>query len=156
MSSVATAGQYRRGLARREPTMAMMAFINLPVKDLTKAREFFETVGFAFDDQFTDENATRMIVNDETSVMLAVEPFFRGFIAPQAVADTSTSREVVVGLSAESREHVDELTDKALAAGAQSLGEPQDDGFMYMRGFRDLDGHQWSFIYMDMSAIPAA
>jgi predicted lactoylglutathione lyase len=59
-----------------------------------------------------------------------------------------------VGLSAESREQVDDLTGKALAAGGESLGEPEDDGFMYMQGFRDLDGHQWSFIYMDMSAIP--
>jgi predicted lactoylglutathione lyase len=58
-----------------------------------------------------------------------------------------------VGLSAESREQVDDLTDKALAAGAQALGEPQDDGFMYMRGFSDLDGHQWSFVYMDMAAV---
>ena len=60
---------------------------------------------------------------------------------------------MVVGLSAESREQVDDLVGKALAAGAQDLGEAQDDGFMYMRGFRDLDGHQWSFIHMDMSAI---
>ena len=90
------------------------------------------------------------------SVMLAVEPFVKGFIEPQEVADTSTSREVVVGLSAESREHVDELAETVLAAGAQALGEPEDQGSMYMRGFRDLDGHQWSFIYMDMSAIPAA
>lgn len=134
--------------------MAMQTFINLPVKDLGKAREFFKTVGFSFDDVFTDENATRMIVSDETSVMLVVEPFFRSFIEPNAITDTSTSREVIVGLSAESREQVDELAEKALAAGAQALGEPDDQGFMYMRGFHDLDGHQWSFIYMDMSAIP--
>ena len=94
-----------------------------------------------------------MIISDDTSVMLVVKPFFEGFIEPQAVADTSKDREVIVGLSAESREQVDELADKALAAGGQALGEPQDDGFMYMRGFRDLDGHQWSFIYMDMSAF---
>jgi uncharacterized protein len=133
--------------------MATLTFINLPVKDLSRSTEFFERVGFSFDPQFTDENATRMIVSDETSVMLAVEPFFEGFIEPQKIADTSTSREVVLGLSAESREQVDELADKAVAAGAQPLGEPEDQGFMYMRGFRDLDGHQWSFIYMDMSAI---
>ena len=132
----------------------MQTFINLPVKDLTKATDFFAAIGFSFDEQFTDENATRMIISDETSVMLAVEPFFQGFIAPQDVADTSASREVVVGLSADSREQVDELTGKAVTAGAEALGEAQDDGFMYMRGFRDLDGHQWSFIYMDMSAIP--
>jgi uncharacterized protein len=61
---------------------------------------------------------------------------------------------VIVGLSTDSRQEVDDLTDRALAAGAQSLGDAQDDGFMYMRGFRDLDGHQWSFIFMDLSAIP--
>jgi predicted lactoylglutathione lyase len=130
-----------------------MTFINLPVKDLAKSTEFFTKLGFSFDPMFTDENATRMIVSDDTSVMLAVETFFKGFIEPQDIADTSTTREVLVGLSAESREEVDELADTALAAGAEGLGEPEDDGFMYMRGFRDLDGHQWSFIYMDMSAV---
>jgi uncharacterized protein len=134
--------------------MSMQTFINLPVKDLTKSTKFFTQLGFSFDEQFTDENATRMIVSDETSVMLAVEPFFKGFIAPQDIADTSKNREVIVGLSAESREQVDDLTDRALAAGGQALGDPEDEGFMYMRGFCDLDGHQWSFIYMDMSAIP--
>jgi uncharacterized protein len=133
--------------------MAMMTFINLPVSDLAKATEFFSALGFSFDPQFTDENATRMIVSDDSSVMLVAEPFFKEFITPQDIADTSTSREVIVGLSAESREQVDDLTDKALAAGAQALGEPQDDGFMYMRGFSDLDGHQWSFVYMDMAAV---
>jgi uncharacterized protein len=132
----------------------MMTFINLPVKDLPRTTEFFSALGFEFDPEFTDENATRMIISDDTSAMLVVEPFFQGFIAPQEIADTSKSREVIVGLSAESREQVDELTEKALAAGADELGEPEDQGFMYMRGFRDLDGHQWSFIYMDLSAIP--
>ncbi len=134
--------------------MSMQTFVNLPVKDLAKATEFFTKLGFSFDEQFTDENATRMIISDDTSVMLAVEPLFEGFIAPQEIVDTSKSREVIVGLSTEHREQVDDLADKALAAGGQALGEPQDDGFMYMRGFRDLDGHQWSFIHMDMSAIP--
>jgi predicted lactoylglutathione lyase len=135
--------------------MSRMTFINLPVKDLAKATEFFTKLGFSFDPMFTDDNATRMIINDETSAMLVTEPFFKGFIEPQDIADTAKSREVLVGLSAESREEVDELSDNALAAGAQGLGEPEDDGFMYMRGFRDLDGHQWSFIYMDMAAVTA-
>ena len=132
----------------------MQTFINLPVKDLPKAKKFFGALGFSFDEQFSDENASRMIVSDETSVMLVVEPFFQGFIAPLEITDTSRAREVIVGLSAESREQVDDLTDKALGAGARALGEPDDQGFMYMRGFRDLDGHQWSFIHMDLSAVP--
>jgi predicted lactoylglutathione lyase len=135
--------------------MSRMTFINLPVKDLAKSTDFFTKLGFSFDPMFTDENATRMIISDDTSVMLAVEPFFKGFIEPQEIADTAKSREVLVGLSAESREQVDDLADTALAAGAQGLGDAEDDGFMYMRGFRDLDGHQWSFIYMDMSAVEA-
>jgi predicted lactoylglutathione lyase len=94
-----------------------------------------------------------MVISDQTSVILAVEPFFQGFITPQVITDTSRSREVIVGVSTESRKQVDDLVGTALAAGAHDLGESQDDGFMYMRGFRDLDGHQWSFIYLDMSAV---
>ena len=133
--------------------MSRTTFINLPVRDLAKATAFFTKLGFSFDAVFTDENATRMIISDDASVMLVTEPFFTGFIDPQDIVDTSKSREVIVGLSAESREQVDDLTDKALAAGAEVLGDAEDDGFMYMRGFLDLDGHQWSFIYMDMSAV---
>jgi predicted lactoylglutathione lyase len=133
--------------------MGRMTFINLPVRDLAASTAFFAAVGFAFDPVFTDENATRMIISDETSAMLMTEPFFEAFVAPQDVADTSAVREVIVGLSADSRAEVDELTERAIAAGARSLGDPQDQGVMYMRGFRDLDGHQWSFIHMDMSAL---
>ena len=134
--------------------MAMQTFVNLPVKDLARATEFFSKIGFSFDPVFTDERATRMIVSDDTSVMLCAEPAFKEFVSPHSIADTSKAQEVLVGLSAESRAEVDERAAKALAAGAEGFGEPEDDGFMYMRGFRDLDGHQWSFIHMDMSAIP--
>ena len=133
--------------------MSRNTFINLPVKDLARTTRFFNAVGFSFNQQFTNEDATCMIISDETYAMLVVEPFFKGF-TQQDITDTSTSREVIVGLSAESKQEVDERVDKALAAGGQSLGDAQDDGVMYMRGFRDPDGHQWSFIHMDMPAIP--
>src|SRR5688500_7303783 len=113
--------------------MGMMTFINLPVKDLARSTEFFRQLGFSFDEQFTDETGTRMIIRVETSAMLIAEPSFEGFIAPQGIADTSTTKGVIVGLSAESREQVDDLADKAVAAGAKSLGDPDDQGFMYMR-----------------------
>ncbi|MGH3345053.1 MAG: VOC family protein [Carbonactinosporaceae bacterium] len=131
----------------------MKTFVNLPVQDLARTTEFFTKIGFSFNKQFTDENATCMIISADAYAMLLVEPFFTGF-TQQDITDTSKNREVIVGLSTESRQQVDDLTDKALAAGAQALGEPEDQDFMYMRGFRDLDGHQWSFLYMDMSAIP--
>ena len=57
---------------------------------------------------------------------------------------------MIVGLSTENREQVNDLVERAVAGGAPSMGEAQDGGFMYMRGFRDLDGHQWSFLHMDM------
>ncbi len=127
----------------------MMTFINLPVKDLAKTVEFFTTLGFSFNQQFSDENTTCMVLSDDAYVMLHVEPVFKSF-TQQDVTDTSTSREVIVGLSAETREQVDDLVDKAVGGGGHALGEPVDDGFMYMRAFQDLDGHQWSFIHMNM------
>jgi uncharacterized protein len=140
-------------VSRRESAMSRNTFINLPVKDLARTTRFFNEVGFSFNQQFTNEDATCMIISDETYAMLVVEPFFKGF-TQQDITDTSSSREVIVGLSAESKQEVDQRVDKAVAAGGESLGDAQDDGVMYMRGFRDLDGHQWSFIHMDMSAIP--
>jgi predicted lactoylglutathione lyase len=142
------------GEQRREFMMPMMTFVNLPVKDLARTTEFFTKLGFSFDRQTTDEKSTRMIISDDTSVMLQVEPFFKEFITPQEIVDTSRNREVIIGLSAENREQVDDLANKAVAAGAESLGDAVDQRTMYMRGFRDLDGHQWSFIHMDLSAIP--
>jgi predicted lactoylglutathione lyase len=133
--------------------MPTKTFINLPVKDLAKATDFFTRLGFSFNEQFGDENTACMVISDDSYAMLHVEPTFKEY-TKQDVTDTSTSREVIVGLSAESRQEVDDLVDKALAAGGQAFGGPEDQGFMYMRAFRDLDGHQWSSIYMDMSAIP--
>jgi uncharacterized protein len=150
MSSAARAGLLGETVLPREGS-APDADVHQPAREGPgQGPEFFRSIGFAFDEVFTDENATRMIVSDETSVMLAVEPFFQGFIQPQDIADTSRSREVVLGLSAESREQVDELAGKAVAAGGEALGGAIDEGPMYMRGFRDLDGHQWSFIYMEL------
>jgi predicted lactoylglutathione lyase len=133
--------------------MTTKTFINLPVKDLAKTTEFFTRLGFSFDRGAPDQRTRRMIISEDASAMLHVEPFFREFTASD-IADTATSREVVVGLSTETREQVDDLVDKAVAAGGRSLGEAVDQGFMYMRAFRDLDGHQWSFLYVDMTAIP--
>jgi predicted lactoylglutathione lyase len=133
--------------------MSRMTFVNLPVKDLAGTIDFFTGLGFSFNEQFSDENTACMVISDEAFAMLHVEPVFKEF-TQQDVTDTSTSREVLIGLSADSREEVDQLVDKAVASGGQAFGEPEDQGFMYMRAFRDIDGHQWSFIHMDMSAIP--
>ena len=132
--------------------MAPQTFVNLPVKDLAKATEFFTKLGFSFDQQSTDESATRIIVSDDLC-HASRGAVLQGLHRPQDVADTSNSKEVIVGLSADSWKQVDDFTDKAFAAGDRAGGEPQDDGFLYMRAFSDLDGYQLGFIYMDMSAI---
>lgn len=129
--------------------MSRLTFVNLPVKDLAKAREFFTAVGFEFNDQFADENTNCMVISDQAYVMLHVEPTFEVY-AEAPAADPSSAREVLVGLSADSRADVDDLISKVAAAGG-STGELVEQGPMYMQAFHDLDGHRWSVTYMDMS-----
>jgi uncharacterized protein len=132
--------------------MATKIFVNLPVKDLKKSVEFFTKLGYTFNPQFTDENATCMIVSDTIFVMLLVQPFFQSF-TKKPISDAKTS-EVILALSANSKAEVDELVDKAIKAGASTPNPIQDQGWMYSGGFQDLDGHLWEIAYMDESAIP--
>jgi len=127
-------------------------FVNLAVKDLGKAVDFFTELGYSFNPQFTDEQATCMIVSDEAFVMLLVEDRFKDFTKKEIV-DSTTHTEAIVALSAESREQVDELVNKALSAGGQPANDPMDHGFMYGWSFQDLDGHLWEVIWMDPSAV---
>ena len=131
--------------------MASQMFVNLPVKDLKRSVDFFTALGFSFNPQFTDDNATCMIVSDHNFVMLLVESFFQSF-TPKPISDARRQTEVLVAISCDSRGAVDEIIAKAVAAGAATPKPPQDLGFMYQHGFEDLDGHQWEFFYMD--AVP--
>ncbi|MDQ3290262.1 MAG: VOC family protein [Bacteroidota bacterium] len=132
--------------------MATQIFVNLPVKDLNKSIEFFRKLGYTFNPQFTNENATCMIISDSIYVMLLVEPFFKSFTKKE-IPDPTQNAEVILALSAESREAVDDLINKAVAAGATTPNDKQDQGFMYGWGFQDLDGHLWVVMYMDPNAI---
>lgn len=133
--------------------MATKVFINLPVKDLDHSVEFFAKLGYTFNPQFTDKNATCMNVSEQIFVMLLTETFFATF-TKQPVSDAKKSTEVIVCLSVESKQLVDEMIAKAIAAGATTPNEKQDQGFMYGHGFQDLDGHHWEFMWMDMNAVP--
>ncbi len=129
--------------------MATQIFVNLPVKNLDKSVEFFTALGYTFNPQFTDQNATCMIVSeDHIYVMLLVESFFKTF-TPKPIADAAKSTEVLVCLSCESRDKVDEMVRMAVAAGGTTPTKPQDHGFMYQHGYQDLDGHMWELIHMD-------
>lgn len=134
--------------------MATQLFVNLPVKDLDRAIKFFVNLGFDFNAQFTDENATCMIISENSFVMLLVEKFFTSFTPGREIANTQKSTEVIVALSAESRNAVDKMIDNVLSAGGKEYREIMDHGWMYGRAFQDLDGHIWEVFYMDKSKMP--
>ncbi len=132
--------------------MPTKIFVNLPVKDLPKSIAFFTHLGYSFNPQFTDETGTCMIVADDIYVMLLTETKFKVF-TPKPICDATKSTEVIIALSCDNRQAVDNLVKKALAAGGSTYNEPQDLGVMYQHGYQDLDGHIWELFYMDPSAI---
>lgn len=134
-------------------TTVNQIFVNLPVKDLNKSVEFFTKVGFTFNPQFTDENATCMIIGENIFAMLLVEPYFSSFIT-KPIAEAHKVCEVINAFSVGSREEVDAIADRAIAAGGRNYKEPEDHGWMYGRSFEDPDGHLWEFSYMDMNNLP--
>ncbi len=123
--------------------MSKQLFINLPVKDVDKAKAFFTGIGFKFNEQFG-----AVVINDTAYVMLMTEEFLSSF-SKKAITDTAKSSEFAIAVAVESKEEVDQIVDKALAAGAKPAGEPNGDPSMHNRGFYDLDGHQWEVVYMD-------
>jgi len=132
--------------------MITKLFVNLPVKDLNKTVEFFTKLGFTFNPQFTDENSTCMIVSNDIFVMLLVEKFFKTFTKKE-ISDVSKNTEVIVALSTQSREEVDQMMEKVIGAGGKESRDPQDHGWMYGRSFEDIDGHLWEIFYMDETAL---
>ena len=128
--------------------MATKIFVNLPVRDLDRSVAFFSKLGFGFNPQFTDEKGTCMIIGEDIYVMLLLDEFFKTFTKKQ-VLDATKGTEVILALSADSREKVDEMVNKATDAGGATPNHKQDHGFMYGWGFQDLDGHLWEVFYMD-------
>lgn len=133
--------------------MARQIFVNIPVKDLNRAITFYTHLGFTFNQQFTDENATCMIVSENIMVMLLTEEFFKKF-TPKPLTNAKESTEAIICISGESREEVDKFVRLAIEAGGKALMPKQDHGWMYGHGFEDLDGHMWEIGFMDMSALP--
>ena len=131
--------------------MAQSIFINLPVKDLGKSRDFYAGLGFGFNEQFSNDQGACVVVAENIFVMLLVKPFFATFTS-KPIADAHQATEVLNCLSCESRERVDELVRLAIQHGGSSPRKPQDSGFMYGHGFEDLDGHIWELVHMAPSA----
>lgn len=127
-------------------------FVNLPVKDLEKTKDFFSKIGFEFNEQFTDKNAACLVIGDNIFAMLLTEDYFKTF-TKKDLSNAANTTEVILALSAESREQVDDIVNAALAAGGSPSNDPVDHGFMYGWSFQDPDGHLWEVMYMDQSHI---
>jgi predicted lactoylglutathione lyase len=127
--------------------MHKQIILTLPVADLPKSTAFFKALGYSLNPDFTNDTNACIVMSETISVMLGTHAKFREF-TPKAVCDTSKAVEVLISLSCESREEVDNLVAKALAAGGTNYEKPEDYGFMYMHSFVDLDGHGWNLIHM--------
>lgn len=136
--------------------MTKELWINLPVKDLDKSREFFIKLGFSLHPRHlnSDEAAGIIIGDGGTMVMLFPEPTFQQFTG-QEIADTKQGTEVLFSLDAQSIEEVDEMVKKVIEAGGTIFSKPHSQGeWMYGAGFADLDGHRWNLLFMDSSKMP--
>lgn len=128
-------------------------FVNLPVKDIQKTKEFWTAIGFLVNEQISDERAVCIVLNDNISVMFLTEEFFQTFSErPVPKGDTT---QVLVAIGLDSREEVDQVVNTAVANGAYQHEEPQDHGWMYQNSFWDINGHGWNVIFADPSQIPA-
>ena len=129
-------------------------WINLPVKDINRSKEFFAKLGFPFNPRFPESHISASLLVGEKNVvvMLFDEPTFKGF-SNSDVSNTNQA-EVLLSIGAQSKNEVDELAKRAVAAGGTSNHQPSEmQGWMYGCLFKDLDGHRWNVLYMDMSKM---
>jgi len=134
--------------------MKTKMFLNIAVKDLNRSIAFFTELGFSFNEKFTNDKGTCMIVGENINVMLLVEEFYQTFTKKQ-ICDTKTTSEVLIAISVDSREQVDEIMLKAVKAGGTDYNQANDYGWMYQKTFLDIDGHHWEVFYMDENNIPS-
>lgn len=123
-------------------------FVNLPVRDLKRSMRFYAELGFAFQPQYTDDKSACVVVGERAYVMLLDQAFFGTFLPGRTVCDARKSTEVLVCISCRSQLEVDQLVERALAAGGKAVREAQDLRFMYQHGFEDPDGHIWELVYL--------
>ena len=137
--------------------MTKEIWINLPVKDVTKTKDFFTKIGFPLNEKQTnDEMACFNVGEKNITVLFFAEETFKGFTKNE-ISDTKAGSEVLISFDAENREEVDEMASKVFDAGGTVFSEPAEiQGWMYGCAFADLDGHRWNMVYMDFSKLPQA
>ena len=135
--------------------MARMIFVNLPVADLGRSVAFYKAIGGEQNLQFTDETAAMMVFSEAIHVMLLTHDKFLQFTSKR-IADAHETVQVLLALSCDSREAVDDITGAAIAAGGRETRDKEDHGWMYGRAFEDPDGHTWEPTWMDLEAATKA
>ncbi|MHB9835212.1 VOC family protein [Paraburkholderia terrae] len=136
--------------------MHKQIYVNLAVNSVEKSKAFFSQLGFTFEPKFTNEQAACMVIGENIYAMLLAKDFFQTF-TNRTLCNPKESTEALICLSCDSRAQVDDLAEKALAAGGAWSRPAQDHGFMYERSIEDIDGHIWELVYMDPNAaMPAA
>jgi len=127
-------------------------YVNLPVKDIAKTKEFWTQLGFKINEQISDEKAVCVILNENMFVMFLTEEFFQTFSERPVPKGDTTQVLITIGLN--SREEVDNVVNTAVANGATQHEEAQDHGWMYQNSFWDINGHGWNVMFTDISQIP--
>lgn len=127
-------------------------FVNLPTSDLERSKEFYTSLGCEINPNFTDENAACVVWDDNVYFMVLTREFFATF-TDKTVADPKTTAQVLTAFSRDSRDEVDAIAERALAAGGTEPRPAQDLGFMYSRSLEDLDGNVVEFVYMEPAAV---
>ncbi|WP_125722740.1 VOC family protein [Flavobacterium ustbae] len=136
--------------------MAKQIWLNLPVKDVAKAKDFFWNIGFSFNEQHDTPSSTCMVVGEGHFVIMLFEEMLFSSFTQHNLTDTKSSSEVLISIDAESREEVDELAEKVKEAGGNVFSPPaESQGWMYGCGFADLDGHRWNVLFMDFNKLPS-
>ncbi len=136
--------------------MIKSLWLNLPVKDVAKSRDFFTAIGFRLNSQYgnIDTSASLFIGASDLVMMLWTPEAFKGFTRHE-VSSTAEGNEVLFSFDAESAEEVDEICAKVEAAGGDVFAKPGwNQGWMYGCAFTDLDGHRWNILHMDFSKMP--
>lgn len=123
-------------------------FVNLPVTDLEKSKILYAAIGFTNDPQFSDDTAACMAWSDTIMVMLLTHAKWRDFTS-RPIPESSSS-EVMLALSLDSKDAVHAMADAAASSGGTADVNPaQDHRFMISRAFTDCDGHIWEAFWMD-------
>lgn len=134
--------------------MTKQIWLNLPVKNVAKAKDFFWKIGFSFNEQHDTLSSTCMVIGEGNFVVMLFEELLFKSFAQNELTDTQSSSEILISIDAESKEEVDALAEKVKEAGGTVFSPPaENQGWMYGFGFADLDGHRWNVLYMDFSKL---